>query len=469
MTVTQGQTNAATPESVSLDLVTPSTPVQETMSTPTSDLEQLYRRAIADPRSITRAEHNLIRDWPPPEEEDRLCVARTGLKRAQLVAKALANPDELTLEEAMIVHHTKGIHFDAKNNLNGHERLMHLKRRHEDPSPLELLHDEAANEVWKITGEEEKMAMSNALKRRFAIEKAESDVMYRQWEEYEAAKRLKEGTPWIKHMVKNGLFENGKECWGFVIFRTGCYDGEEGEAAWQRFREYFAKAAETNVLHWNSGPLLWPKFRAFFVEDKELDGASNEELRARFRKMRDGEGNEDFPKGIRTNCFLVADMAIIESEAAKAPYLIRYNLAPSVDILPEDPVVYIRAVDPDYETPTEAANEKENSKKVEDEAEDAEITRRLEAKATAEAETEVEEEDQMAGFTGEVVVALPRVFDWLHCVCFSAENGTSRNDGWLYTGWKAIYIETRAPEDWERNYSPHSGGISYNLSAFRYR
>lgn len=73
------------------------------------ELEELYRRAAADPRSISRAERNAIWGHPPPEEEDRLCVAKTGHTRAGLVAKAVANPDELTLYEAQILCPGRGV------------------------------------------------------------------------------------------------------------------------------------------------------------------------------------------------------------------------------------------------------------------------------------------------------------------------------------------------------------------------
>jgi hypothetical protein len=151
--------------------------------------------------------------------------------------------------------------------------------------------------------------------------------------------------------VENGRLEDGVGCWGFVVFRTGCCGGEEGEASWRKFRAHFEKVAEVSVLHWNSGPLLWPAFRAVFVENKELDRASNAKLRARFRDMRDGGSGERLPNGIRTSCFIVADREVIESETAKNPYVAWYvdDVEASVHILPDDLMVYIRAVDPDYD------------------------------------------------------------------------------------------------------------------------
>lgn len=77
------------------------------------ELEELYRRAAADPRSLSRVERNAILGRPPPEEEDWLCVAKTGLTRAGLVAKAFFNPGELTLCEAQILCHHRGVNYDA--------------------------------------------------------------------------------------------------------------------------------------------------------------------------------------------------------------------------------------------------------------------------------------------------------------------------------------------------------------------
>jgi hypothetical protein len=133
--------------------------------------------------------------------------------------------------------------------------------------------------------------------------------------------------------------EHGEEYWGFVSYRT-CYSDEGG---WQKFREYFAKVSETSVLRYNSAPLLWPRFCAVFVEDKTLNGTSNEELRTRFRKMRTVDaagGGEQLPQGIRTTCSLVVDAA------AKTPYVPRYrfDLQATLGIRPEDPTVLIRSV-----------------------------------------------------------------------------------------------------------------------------
>jgi hypothetical protein len=338
--------------------------------------------------------------------------------------------------------------------------LQYLK----EPTLLEKLQNEAVGQLWAIRSAEEIAAVTNANNRRNAIEAIEMEAREEKWREFERARRLKIGTHWIRRMLQAGLLEDGAECWGFVVFRTGCYHSEEGEATWQRFRDYLFKVAETSVLHWNSGPELRPSLRVFFVEDKELESALNEQLRARFRMMRDGAGGEHLPKGIRTNCFLVADEPVINSEAAQTPYTPGYtdDLEMSVEILEEDPVVYIRAVDPDYVAPAAPAG-----RTTEDRADEVPGDRTTptssNSSSVAPADTNVvakEGGDEMADFKGEATVALPRVFDWLHCACFCAERGItptwdSRN------GWHTVHMQTKRPEAWVRNWSPESGGIHY--------
>lgn len=80
----------------------------------------------------------------------------------------------------------------------------------------------------------------------------------RRWDEWVAEPQLQNGTAWIRDLIKNNLLD--AECWGFVVFRTAGYGTQQGEEAWRRFREYFETAVKAAILHYNSGPLLWPKF-----------------------------------------------------------------------------------------------------------------------------------------------------------------------------------------------------------------
>ncbi|RDW73391.1 hypothetical protein BP6252_07298 [Coleophoma cylindrospora] len=65
----------------------------------------LYRKAIADPSSITPSERSQILDRLPLEEEDRLCRAKVGLSKQDLIAKTIASPNELSEDEVHIIRH----------------------------------------------------------------------------------------------------------------------------------------------------------------------------------------------------------------------------------------------------------------------------------------------------------------------------------------------------------------------------
>lgn len=416
-----------------------------------ADLEALCLRAIDDPGSISRANSNRIYGIPAPEEEDRLCVAATGSTRAQLYTKALNNPSNLTLAEARIVAHPAGVCFEEARAARARDAAA--------APPLRALRDNAIRLLQTAEDEETATARQNAGQRRRELEDAAVAESQRRFDEWNAAQRLDQGTPWIKLMLRNGLFDSeaGADYWGFVVFRTGAY-GVGEDALWRRFREYFDKAAEAMILHWNSGPLLWPQFHCVFVEGEELDGNSNEQLRERFRKMRDGDGQDGhfrLSKGIRTNCFLVVDQAAIESDAVKNGFVARndYLAPPSINIRPDDPVVYIRAVNPDHKAP-------ENKGEVDQES--GEVG--MQSGKTDQGERrdgETGPGDEKGASKGQATVALPRVFDWLHYVCFQAECGSNWHGTAVVRGWGEIYQQTKVPEAWVRDQASNSGSVVY--------
>jgi hypothetical protein len=276
----------------------------------------------------------------------------------------------------------------------------------------------------------------------------------RREKEWFAAERLRKGTPWIRDLIKNGLLDG--ECWGFVVFRTGCYGTEQDEESWRRFREYFDTAAKATILHYNSGPLLWPKFRAIFVEREGLDGASAEQLRTEFKRMRDGDtaADEQLPKGIRTSFFLVVDKAAIESEGVKLGWVTRDPLEPPLDWqlqfgpVKDDLPVYVRAIHPDFESNKEGAEAQAGD-------------------GSSSSGSEIGRENSMEGFTGEVTLALPRVFDWLNMLRFESERGTSWESWPIGKGWSEIFDETKDPEVWIRAVAPHSGLVHHKPGGYK--
>ena len=101
---------------------------------------------------------------------------------AELKAKAVSTPDELTQDEAMIVHHPEGVRFEAFEKAGEQEileRLERLEQRRVNPSPMEMLQDNAQRHLNIAAGEEEKMALWNARNRWVAIDYARLDASLR--------------------------------------------------------------------------------------------------------------------------------------------------------------------------------------------------------------------------------------------------------------------------------------------------
>lgn len=88
----------------------------------TPELRALYQKAIATPDALTYAERNRIRERPPPDEEERLCLAKVHLTLPQLYEKAIAHPEQLTPLETKIIMH--GAHYDADQSRAALDRFL---------------------------------------------------------------------------------------------------------------------------------------------------------------------------------------------------------------------------------------------------------------------------------------------------------------------------------------------------------
>lgn len=97
-------------------------PTTTTNSGITPEQRALYQKAIATPHALTHAERNLINERPPPDEEERLCLAKVNLTVPQLQEKAIAHPEQLTKLEAKIVCH--GAHYDPAHTRAALDRIL---------------------------------------------------------------------------------------------------------------------------------------------------------------------------------------------------------------------------------------------------------------------------------------------------------------------------------------------------------
>ncbi|KAB5555049.1 hypothetical protein GE09DRAFT_1222509 [Coniochaeta sp. 2T2.1] len=252
------------------------------------ELDALYRRAIADPSSLNRADINVNLDWVSPEDDGPLFRRETGGKsRVDLIAQALAHPEQLTMVECDLF--VRAYRFVAPPL----------------PPPTSDSLDLATRKAfWAAAiGEDEKRAKVAALKRvRVLLDEKAADNERQHVERMVQVKR-RTGTRWIP---------------------------------------------ETVVLEGGSGDQLWPYFRTIFVSEGALANASAGALRARFKvRVEDGE----VPLGIRRDCFLVADEVAVCSDETKRhhgfeyktklPYAVPTNKQPP-------PTVFVHAAHPDY-------------------------------------------------------------------------------------------------------------------------
>ncbi|KAF6804027.1 hypothetical protein CSOJ01_10479 [Colletotrichum sojae] len=250
------------------------------------EIKALYVRAVENPSVLTLAEKYRVLGRLPPDQEDEICMQHFGLTWGELIAKALADPEELSKEELDVICdgvQTKDLfhgvwYFGALPYLSLEEDKL---KRHALRRAREALDYESA----------EPAAKERALGRRRAINESLAEESYRY--------------KWISKVMDAGLPR-----WGFVVFRTG-YDAKySGDAAWERFRELYDRTGETMMgKQWRlSGRNLWKSHECVFVSEAGLHEASSEELRSRFRAM--GE-KEEIPEGIRRDCFLVVDEDVI--------------------------------------------------------------------------------------------------------------------------------------------------------------
>ncbi|KAK3941483.1 hypothetical protein QBC46DRAFT_353322 [Diplogelasinospora grovesii] len=432
--------------------------------------DALHRRAIADPSSLSQAEINAVLNWLSPEDDERICREKGGGRtRAELVAYALSRPEELTKVECHLIMRNLSLAEEYRRESENNNPaapppppppdLFELYARMEAALDVlfasygtasltqQQLGEDAYWAVWAAAiSDDEKRAVQVARVRMAAL-RAEARFERERHYAGEVLRIKRElGTRWIKDMLQEGFDgDGGGDCWGFVCFRTGGYhhhgngDEEEGDddaaaCCWERFQKYYWQTGETVVLEWGSGDRLWPLFRTVFVSDAALDGAPTDALRTRFRAMVEAG---EVPLGIRRDGFIVADDAAIRSDQTKRPYALREKGRDSW--LPA-PTVFVRAVHPDFgASPLSSVQEQEQQQAAEG---------GNEGQSTF--------DDPMAGFTGEVTLALPKVFDFLHFALFFPQHHMG--------GWEAVYRQTKVPTRFSAGFNSANSAPTYASS-----
>ncbi|TGO55846.1 hypothetical protein BOTNAR_0236g00140 [Botryotinia narcissicola] len=314
----------------------------------------LYERVAlsTDPTLVTRAEKNQLHGLPPPDEEDRLCVEKVGLTMAELKDKVAASHVTLTREEADIilfgVTKTSGDLHSGKRDLLWSMDLVEEEQQLVRKVNIFLSnpYDNAIHRLTSIRWDELRRLDEPAREKRREQKKQE---MCAAW----AAQR-KAGRPkWVQELI-DATITGDLLFSGQIIVKVQMRSGT-------------------------------PSKKSFLVSDPELDGASLDILRERFKAMRE---NCEIPSGRATDCFLVVDEAVLDNNIISTKTLFKAKSPGDLD--PWESTLSLRAVDPDH-----------NNKDTSD-------------------------------FPGYITIPLPKVFDWLYCSFVSKSEN-----------WETRYLNTK--------------------------
>ncbi|KAK3177857.1 hypothetical protein K4F52_009409 [Lecanicillium sp. MT-2017a] len=115
--------------------------------------------------------------------------------------------------------------------------------------------------------------------------------------------------------IRYDLNHGGPPRWGWVIYRT-CYQPEL-DAAWEAFKQYFERELRTEIVE-SDAPEIADKADWAIIEDPELDGASMEQLKSRFRDWARADSNggvdkSSYSRGPRYEVFVQVDEAALRS------------------------------------------------------------------------------------------------------------------------------------------------------------
>ncbi|KAL7921209.1 hypothetical protein ACQKWADRAFT_321683 [Trichoderma austrokoningii] len=307
----------------------------------------LYLRIIADPASVTRADKNQVFERPPPDEEDRLCKEKVGITMEELRHKVLSNPDTLTEDECDIM--CLGV---AKRN----------KSNHKDDRKL-------SDQVLDIVSTQQDIEIQRrSWDRRATFDQVRTEQRKNRRQQLIAERAAIWYAPmarWVKHM-----FDANLSRWGLVIFRTAY--GEGSDDKWALFQKIYDQHTSKQLR------CCWDKAIRLLASHNPLLG--------------------EIPAGIATDCFLVADQAVIDDPnlTSKTPY---YKPKGPGEADPWQFTITVRAINPDYG-----------------------------------ASVPMPSEGDLAGYEGEIAIPLPKVADWLYYSFFAKS------------------------EDWETRYKLVKGG-----------
>ncbi|CAH0057920.1 unnamed protein product [Clonostachys solani] len=256
---------------------------------------ELYRRAIADPSSLSEEERRKILRRPPPEEEDARSRELCGSTMSELITKAIQNHESLTYQESTLVM------ARPKESYPG--ELLREKCRMSE-NDRDLLHKamEAAPTADEVAAQKNAMGIQN-------LWREHNNAAYDALSAFDRALIKRAGhIPWQDHIIgPEDPFRKIATC-GFVVFYSDAVN-------WPSFNERMQAATKYGF------DLCMSRIRDSIREGFTLHGVQYddaESLQSRFAAVRDVD---EIPKGLRQDAFLYVDDEATQSLESSRPFV----------------------------------------------------------------------------------------------------------------------------------------------------
>ncbi|CAG9989160.1 unnamed protein product [Clonostachys byssicola] len=256
---------------------------------------ELYRRAIANPSSLSDAERRKILRHPPLEEEDASSRELCGSTMSELVTKAIQNHKSLTYQESKLL-------VGRPNENYPGEMLREKLRMSESDRDLLSKAMEAALTADEVAAQTNAFAIQNLWREHSnAARDALSDFD-------RALIKRAVNIPWQEHIINSEDPIRKTATCGFVVFHSNAVN-------WPTFNERMQAATKYGF------DLFMSKIKDSIREGFTLHGVQYddaESLQSRFAAMRDVD---EIPKGLRRDAFLYVDDEAMQSQESSRPFV----------------------------------------------------------------------------------------------------------------------------------------------------
>jgi len=275
--------------------------------TPSFPFHDLCSRALSSPSSITTSERNLILGRPDPNAENSAYIAKTTLPLSALVAKALATPPTLSLEEAQVLVDGP---VDRTRAEKGERTRAYLALTDDQKKLLSNASNAVVDKDEHKAGKIAYRLLRDAKAKELGTPK-ETTTIYDTLASTQRGPRPAQVNrkpyvlPWERADWITLIREKDYPSWGLAVLRTAYAD----PAAWLVFKTRFSALA-ARALACVASPEIVKNISIQYIDDEDaLASVEQAGLLAYYaRAVREGKVEEGYQWGV----FISADENVLE-------------------------------------------------------------------------------------------------------------------------------------------------------------